>query len=54
MSDNFGLISTERLASLIDSTPTKIQTIRIGPKPLRFNVDEVVAALAHDEEEEVT
>lgn len=62
MHDNFGLISTERLASLIDSTPTKIQRLaREGVLPFyragslyRFSYEEVVRAMrpAHEEDKE--
>lgn len=57
------LVDAKKLAEVLDlplqsiwklARQKQIPTIRIGPKLLRFNVDEVVAALAHDEEEEVT
>jgi len=55
------LVDAKKLAEVLDlplqsiwklARQKQIKTIRIGPKLLRFNVDEVVAALAHDEEEE--
>lgn len=60
MNDNFGLISSERLASLLDLTPTKVQRLaREGILPhyrcgalYRFSYEECLLAIRPNPNEE--